>query len=351
MSVKIAPKSGGSPRNGEIGASSRERGKPLQETTDDRQAGTVATEDISWVLYRKMLQVRRVEESLLQLFSKGLLFGTVHTCIGQEVCGVGVTHALNPAKDVMWSNHRGHGHYLSFTGDLQGLLSEILGKAGGACGGVGGSQHLHYRNVYTNGILGGTIPCAVGCAFAEKFRGNDAVVVVFLGDGSLGEGIIYESMNIASLWGLPVLFVLEDNGYAQSTPQSYEHAGDIKTRAMTFGIATTSMKADNVIDVWRATDKIVNEMRRDLRPQMLALKTYRLAPHSKGDDNRDAAEIAANWASDPLAQQREILRLENSERLERLEKEVEDEVQRCINIAIDDKPTDLARFLGQIDKP
>jgi TPP-dependent pyruvate/acetoin dehydrogenase alpha subunit len=120
---------------------------------------------------------------------------------------------------------------------------------------------------------------------------------------------------------------------------------------MTFGIATTSMKADNVIDVWRATDKIVNEMRRDLRPQMLALKTYRLAPHSKGDDNRDAAEIAANWASDPLAQQREILRLENSERLERLEKEVEDEVQRCINIAIDDKPTDLARFLGQIDKP
>ncbi|MGB6429963.1 MAG: thiamine pyrophosphate-dependent dehydrogenase E1 component subunit alpha [Candidatus Acidiferrales bacterium] len=323
----------------------------MQQKIDDCRAGTAVADDLSWALFRKMLQVRRVEESLLQLFSRGLLFGTVHTCIGQEVCGVGVTQALNPAKDVLWSNHRGHGHYLSFTGDLQGLLSEILGKAGGACGGVGGSQHLHYRNVYTNGILGGTVPCAVGCAFAEKFKGNDAVVVVFLGDGALGEGIVYEGMNIASLWGLPVLFVLEDNGYAQSTPRSYEHSGDIETRARTFAIPTTILKADNAIDVWRATGKIVSEMRLDLRPQMLVLQTYRLAPHSKGDDNRDEKEIAAHWAADPLARHREILRAENPERLEQIEKEIGDEVQRCINVAIDDQPTDLARFLGHIDKP
>jgi TPP-dependent pyruvate/acetoin dehydrogenase alpha subunit len=323
----------------------------LHEGINDCRVGTVAAQDLSWVLFRKMLQIRRVEESLLQLFSRGLLFGTVHTCIGQEVCGVGVTQALIPTKDVVWSNHRGHGHYLAFTGDLQGLLSEILGKAGGACGGIGGSQHLHYRNIYTNGILGGTIPCAVGCAFAEKFKGNDAVVAVFLGDGALGEGVIYESMNIASLWNLPVLFAIEDNGYAQSTPQCYEHAGDIATRAKTFAIPTTCLKADNVLDVWRVADKLVSEMRRDRRPQMLVLQTYRLAPHSKGDDNRDKEEIAAHWTADPLARHREMLRVEDPNHLEQIEKEVDEEVARCITVAIDDQPIDLARFLGHIDKP
>ena len=321
---------------------------PIGTNKHDIQVG--APEGLLWLLYRKMIQIRRVEESLLQLFSRGLLFGTVHTCIGQEVCGVGVIQTLDRTKDVVWSNHRGHGHYLAFTDDVQGLVSEILGKASGACGGIGGSQHLHSRNIYTNGILGGTIPCAVGCAFAEKFKCSGAVVVVFFGDGALGEGIVYESFNIASLWGLPVLFVLEDNGVAQSTPKAYEHAGDITTRAETFGIHTTRLHATDVLDVWSAADRIVKEIRRDLRPQMLSLQTYRLAPHSKGDDTRDERELAAHRAADPLLIHREQLRTEDPDRLERLEQEVLDEVQRCISAAIDDKPMDPTQFLRYVEK-
>ncbi|MGH9446359.1 MAG: thiamine pyrophosphate-dependent dehydrogenase E1 component subunit alpha [Terriglobia bacterium] len=302
-------------------------------------------QELRWPLFRTMFQIRRVEESLLGLYSRGLLFGTVHTCIGQEVCSVGVTHALDRTRDVVWSNHRGHGHYLAFTGDLQGLISEILGKAGGVCGGIGGSQHLHARNFYSNGILGGTVACAVGCALAEKFRNSGAIVTVFFGDGALGEGVIYEAMNMASLWSLPVLFVLEDNGYAQSTPKAYEHAGDIATRAETFRIRTTRLSARDVVDVWRLADRAVNEIRRTSKPQMLALETYRLASHSKGDDTRDPSELEAFWAADPLSMQREQLHAEDSDRLEGIEREVLEEIQQSIAAAIDDEPMDPAQFL------
>lgn len=316
----------------------------------DAQAGISSPEGLRWELYRKMLQIRRVEESLLQLFTRGILFGTVHTCIGQEACGVGVIQALEPARDVVWSNHRGHGHYLAFTGDLQGLISEILGKESGACGGIGGSQHLHNRNIYTNGILGGILPCAAGSAFAEKFKGSGGIVTVFFGDGALGEGVVYETFNIASLWALPILFVLEDNGYAQSTPKAFEHSGDISRRAESFDISITTQKADNVVSVWQTASRIVKEIRRDQRPHMLALQTYRLAPHSKGDDDRDAEELAAHWAEDPLKRHHQELAAEDALRLERLELEVSQEVQRCIEFAIGDKPMELARFLKYVDQ-
>lgn len=332
------------------GAIARKGAIPLGDGIEETQVKISAPEGLRWSLYRKMLQIRRVEESLLQLFSRGLLFGTVHTCIGQEVCGVGVTQALDPKRDVVWSNHRGHGHYLAFTGDLQGLLSEILGKASGACGGIGGSQHLHNRNIYTNGILGGILPCAAGCAFAEKFKGSGGIVAVFFGDGALGEGVIYETLNIVSLWGLPVLFVMEDNGYAQSTPKSFEHSGDISTRAESFNIPITRLEANDVVVVWQTAARIIEEIRCDQRPQMLVLQTYRLAPHSKGDDNRDPQELAAYWAADPLNGHRQVLIAEDRHRLEQLELEVGEQVQRCIDFAIDDKPMEMARFLKYVDQ-
>jgi TPP-dependent pyruvate/acetoin dehydrogenase alpha subunit len=296
-----------------------------------------------------MFQIRTVEESLLELYSRGLLFGTVHTCIGQEACAVAVTQALDRHRDVIWSSHRGHGHYLAFTGDLQGLISEVLGKASGACGGVGGSQHLHSSNFYSNGILGGTIACAVGCAFAEKFKGTGAVVVVFFGDGALGEGIVYESFNVASLWGLPVLFVLEDNGYAQSTPKRYEHAGDVATRADSFRIPTTKLRATNVREVNLAARSIVDEIRRESRPQLLALETFRLAPHSKGDDTRSPEEPAVLKKVDPLRFLRQELCAIDPDRLDRLESDVAQEIEHYVATATKDETMDLARFLAYAD--
>jgi TPP-dependent pyruvate/acetoin dehydrogenase alpha subunit len=304
------------------------------ESCADRRLAAAADEDL-WPLYRQMYQIRCVEESFLKLYDRGLLFGTVHTCIGQEVCSVAVTSVLDSGRDVVWASHRGHGHYLAFTGDLNGLVAELLGKSSGVCAGIGGSQHLHRGNFYSNGILGGTVACAVGCAFAEKMKGSDGIVAVFFGDGAMGEGIVYESLNIASLWQLPVLFVLEDNGIAQSTPKHFEHSGDLVTRARTFEIETTRMRADDVLAVHESCSSIVDLVRRSSRPHFLVLETTRLAPHSKGDDTRDPLEIAELKRRDPLGRHRELLHASDPSRLEALETEITQELESSIAAAMD----------------
>ncbi|HMJ24673.1 MAG TPA: thiamine pyrophosphate-dependent enzyme, partial [Pyrinomonadaceae bacterium] len=163
------------------------------------------------MFFQQMLTVRIVEERLLRLFSEGLLHGTVHTCLGQEGCAVGVVSALNAERDVVFSNHRGHGHFLAYCDDVDGLIAELMGRRTGVCAGVGGSQHLHQKNFYSNGILGGIVPVATGMALAEKAKESDSIVIVFLGDGAFGEGVVYEAFNIAALWDLPILFVVELN--------------------------------------------------------------------------------------------------------------------------------------------
>jgi TPP-dependent pyruvate/acetoin dehydrogenase alpha subunit len=251
-------------------------------------------------LYEEMVLIRRVEETLLELFSAGKLVGTTHTCIGQEADAVGVVSALDPARDVVFSNHRCHGHYLAFTGDVEGLLAEVMGRATGVCGGKGGSQHLCRDGFYSNGVLGSTVPVATGMALAEKRKGTDAVVVVFMGDGTLGEGVVYESLNMASLWGLPILFVVENNFYAQSTPSRLGVAGSIPERARAFGIETAALATTDVEEVRSAAVAAVDRVRASGEPYFLVLDTYRFSPHSKGDDNRDPAEIEERRTADPL---------------------------------------------------
>jgi TPP-dependent pyruvate/acetoin dehydrogenase alpha subunit len=251
-------------------------------------------------LFREMVLIRTVEEKLLDLFSKGKLRGTVHTCIGQEACAVGVINALDKEKDIICSNHRGHGHFISYCNNYQKLILEIMGNENGLCNGVGGSQHLHLNNFYSNGILGGMVPVTVGMAFAEKKKNSKSIGVVFIGDGAMAEGIVYESFNIASLWKIPVLFVVEHNQYAQSTPTKKEHSGDLSTRASTFGIKVTKQDGNLLNEVLDITKKIVSEIRMNNEPQLLFLETYRLASHSKGDDLRDVNEIELNKLRDPI---------------------------------------------------
>jgi TPP-dependent pyruvate/acetoin dehydrogenase alpha subunit len=252
-------------------------------------------------LYEEMVLIRRVEETLLELFSAGKLVGTTHTCIGQEADAVGVVSALDLTRDVVFSNHRCHGHYLAFTGDVEGLLAEVMGRATGVCGGRGGSQHLCRDGFYSNGVLGSTVPVATGMALAEKRKGTGAVVVVFMGDGTLGEGVVYESLNMASLWGLPILFVVENNFYAQSTPSRLGVAGSIPERARAFGIETSALATTDVEEVRSAAVAAVDRVRVSGEPYFLVLDTYRFSPHSKGDDNRDPAEIEERRTADPLA--------------------------------------------------
>ncbi len=250
-------------------------------------------------LYRKMLRIRLFEERLLEMFPSGQIYGTTHTYIGQEANAVGVL-ATSQAGDVVVSNHRCHGHFLAYGGSMQALAAELLGRETGICGGRGGSQHIKWENFFANGILGGTVPIAVGMAFAEAAKKGNALVYTFIGDGTLGEGVVYEAINMASLWRLPLFFVVENNRYAQSTPVELNLAGDICARFEAFGISTLAHEADDVLEIMRLAQDISNSIRAGEGPHALILHTYRFAPHSKGDDTRDPDEIARYRARDPL---------------------------------------------------
>ena len=229
---------------------------------------------------------------------RGKLFGTVHTCIGQEWTGVAVAEALEEG-DLIFTNHRGHGHFLARTGDVTGLIAEVMGRRAGICSGRGGSQHMCSAGVFSNGIQGGIVPVAAGLAMAEKLRGSGKIAVVFIGDGTLGEGAVYEALNVASKWELPLLVVLENNLYAQSTPQTQTLAGDILARASAFDIRTAEADTWDVPELLDATARAVSSVRRGC-PFFLKVDTYRLMAHSKGDDDRDTEEVQAFWARDPL---------------------------------------------------
>jgi TPP-dependent pyruvate/acetoin dehydrogenase alpha subunit len=251
-------------------------------------------------LYEQLYLIRRFEETVLDLYYGGGLSGTTHTYIGQEANAVGIIDHLDPTVDNVLSSHRNHGHYLAFSDDVDGLLCEIMGKADGVCGGKGGSQHIHNGRFISNGIQGGIAPIAAGMALAEKTLGTQAVTVVFLGDGTLGQGVVYETLNMAALWSLPILFVVENNRYAQTTPVEEGVAGCMNQRAEAFGIANERLDSTNVLDIHELAGKAINSVRNTGKPFWLVLDTYRLVPHSKGDDFRSESEIESYRQYDPL---------------------------------------------------
>jgi TPP-dependent pyruvate/acetoin dehydrogenase alpha subunit len=298
----------------------------------------------------EMLRIRLFEERALTEFSKGKLFGTTHTCIGQEADCVGVLGALAP-QDVVFSNHRGHGHYLARGGSMRALAAELMGRCTGVCGGLGGSQHLHFGNFYSNGIQGGIVPCATGAALAELQKRSGAIVAVFLGDGTLGEGAVYESANIASLWKLPLWFVLEDNGYAQTTPSRLNLAGDMASRFRAFGIVTTELDSCDVSLIRQTAEADAAAVRSGSGPRALILHTYRFSAHSKGDDFRDSDEIARFRKRDPLLLIRNVL---DEHEWEEVQQAAEREVNEAYEAAEGDPwPApetlpDISRLLQQI---
>ncbi len=258
-------------------------------------------------LYRLLYRIRRFEETVLENFAKGVFRGTTHAYLGQEANAVGVLSQLE-ADDIVFSNHRCHGHFLAYGGQACALFAEMMGKSSGVCGGRGGSQHLQWRNFYSNGVQGGILPLAVGAALAEKEAGCIAIVVCFLGDGTLGEGLVYESLNLASLWRAPVLFVVENNRIAQTTPVETALAGQIEARFAAFGIPSRVINSSDVIEIMEAAGRMVTEVRNSGTPYAVILETCRFGPHSKGDDTRPEGEVAAMKANrDPLAIQAQHL--------------------------------------------
>jgi pyruvate dehydrogenase E1 component alpha subunit/2-oxoisovalerate dehydrogenase E1 component len=216
------------------------------------------------LLYRSLYLIRRFEETVIEYFPRGVFFGTTHTYLGQEADAVGVLSHLR----------------------LDG------GDAGGVCGGRGGSQHLQWRNFYSNGIQGGIVPIATGMALAEKRKQTGAIVVVFLGDGTLGEGVVYESLNLASLWSAPILYVVENNCIAQTTPIELAVTGSIPSRFEAFDIPAVELDSSDVLEILDIAGSLMEDVRARSAPRALILHTCRFGPHSKGDDTREPDQVA-----------------------------------------------------------
>lgn len=284
-------------------------------------------------LYRTMFSIRRFEETVLEEFSRGVFAGTTHTSIGQEANAAGVISVLQP-DDVIVTNHRCHGHFIAYGGDMRSLFAEMMGKATGLCGGRGGSQHIHWRNLYSNGVQGGIVPIAAGMALAEKEKQSGALVTLFVGDGTFGEGALYEACNMASLWRVPLLIVVEHNHIAQTTPTALVMAGRIPERLQAFDIQVTELNTSDVSEVQQASLKCVTSILKNSLPQALVLNTVRFGPHSKGDDTRSEAVIRELRSTrDPLKILAARLPLET---LEQLHNEVEQEVTRAFEHALAD---------------
>jgi TPP-dependent pyruvate/acetoin dehydrogenase alpha subunit len=280
-----------------------------------------------------MCLIRRFEETVLENFPRGVFSGTTHTYSGQEANAVGVLSHIQPG-DVVVSNHRCHGHYLAYGGDAHRLFAELMGKATGVSGGRGGSQHLHWENFFSNGVLGGTVPIATGMALAEKRKASGAVTVVFLGDGALGEGVVYEALNMAALWRAPILYVLENNHIAQTTPVEMAVAGDIAARFEAFGIPTRQLDTSDVCEILPLAGELLSKVRVESAPHSLVLHTWRFGPHSKGDDTRSSEEVALlRQKRDPLAIQ--STRLSLDERLV-IEAAVDQQIAQAYQQALED---------------
>jgi acetoin:2,6-dichlorophenolindophenol oxidoreductase subunit alpha len=235
-----------------------------------------------------LLLIRHFELALLDLFGRGELNGTTHTCLGQEYVPVALTPLLR-TDDYVFSNHRGHGHYLARYQDPEGLLAEIMGREGAICSGVGGSQHILRDRYLSTGVQGESLPVAAGAAL--HLRGSGALACVYIGDGTWGEGSVYEALNMAALWKLPLLVIVENNGIAQSTPTTRQLAGTIRDRAHAFGIRHHGITSIDLTEIRAQLTPLIQSVRTDSRPLVVEFATHRLGPHSKGDDTRPADQV------------------------------------------------------------
>ena len=293
--------------------------------------------------YYKAILIRCSEEKLLQLYAEGKLNGTVHTCIGQEMNSVLISSNLSE-NDTVCSNHRGHGHFLAKTNDLKGFFAELLGKKCGCSGGIGGSQHLYSKNFYSNGVQGGMTPIALGLAYGHKINNNNNISVVYIGDGTFGEGILYESFNLSSLWNLPVLFVVENNKIAQSTSISQNMSGNIENRAKAFEIEYFNTHTENFSDLYEKSKMAVDFVRNYKKPVVLEIESMRLFSHSKGDDNRDKLEIEKLKNKDLI----NIFKNEFPSEYENFNLKAISEIELVIENLISEQNVDLESFIRLI---
>ena len=296
-------------------------------------------------MYRRMLRVRRFDEKAVDRHAKGEIPGALHTSIGQEATVVGACAALNES-DYMTGTHRSHGHPIAKGASLNSLMAELMGKRTGVCGGKGGSMHLADFSVGSlgeSGIVGSAMPVAVGAALSAQMRRSGQVVLCFFGDAAANVGAFHESLNLAAVWKLPVIFLCENNGYAVTTPMaSVSAVTDIAVRATAYAMPGVSVDGQDVIAVYAAVDEAAIRARSGLGPSLVEAKTYRFREHSEMGANfsfgayRADEEVEAWQQRDPIALFRRRLYAERGipeVTLKDIESQVDEEADAAVKFA------------------
>jgi len=292
-------------------------------------------------MFSTMVKIRRVEERLLDIFAQGKIPGFIHVSIGQEAVPVGVCSALRP-DDYISNTHRGHGQAIAKGADLKRFMAEIYGRIDGYCKGRAGSMHIASRElgiIGSNGVVAGGIPISLGTAFASMYKGNDRVTACFFGDGATNEGAFHESLNLAALWNLPMVFCCENNGWAEFTPQKvHTRLEDLSLRAASYGIPGVTVDGDDVLKVLEAAEKAVARARKGEGPTLLECKTHRWFGHFAGDAQkyRSPKEIEEVRKFDPVLKFRNLLlemKVVTPKDVEEIEARVKAEIDEAVAFA------------------
>jgi pyruvate dehydrogenase E1 component alpha subunit len=295
-------------------------------------------------MYRQMLAIRLFENQVNELYTRALMPGLAHLYIGEEAVAVGVCETLQ-RTDYITSTHRGHGHCLAKGASPDRMFAELLGKEAGYCKGKGGSMHIAdptTGNLGANAIVCGSAGIATGAAFSAKRLRNGQVSVCFFGEGALGQGVLYEVMNLAQLYKLPVIYVCENNLYTEYTHFSETTAGDILARASAFGLEAAAVDGQDVRAVYAEAHQLAERARRGDGPAFLLCHTYRYHGHHVGDINREyyrSKQEEQTWKTqrDPILNMRNWLieqKLADAETLDRMHIEIEAEMNKAVEFAV-----------------
>ncbi|HJV47435.1 MAG TPA: thiamine pyrophosphate-dependent dehydrogenase E1 component subunit alpha [Bacillota bacterium] len=322
-----------------------------------KEKGVLLTrEKASW-MFQKMLEIRKFEDKVHDIFAQGVLPGFVHLYAGEEAIAVGLCAHLDD-KDSITSTHRGHGHCIAKGCDLDGMMAELYGKATGLCKGKGGSMHiadLDKGMLGANGIVGGGFPLACGSALTAKYKKTEAVSVCFFGDGANNEGTFHEGLNLASIWKLPVIFIAENNGYGESTPFEYASScNQIVDRAMAYNMPSARVDGKDVLAVYQAAEEAIQRARRGEGPTLIECITYRNYGHFEGDAQKykkadeksihlKELDAIANFRTYLLNQQ-----LIKEQELDEIENSVEEAIQKAIEYAQNSPYPDASELLKDV---
>jgi pyruvate dehydrogenase E1 component alpha subunit len=303
-------------------------------------------------MYRQMVRIRTFEDNANQLYLSAKMPGLTHMYSGEEAVAVGICEALRKT-DKITSTHRGHGHCVAKGADFKEMFCELLGKEEGYCRGKGGSMHIADQsngNLGANAIVGGSMGIATGSAFSAKLLGNDDVTVCFFGDGATAQGLMYETMNMAALWNLPVIYACENNGYSEYTRTDEIAAGSITGRAEAFGIEAFQVDGQDVLAVNTLTQQLVDRCRKGEGPFFIELMTYRYHGHHVGDINREyyrSKEEEQDWKEnrDPIIRFRSWLVSEciaSEAEIDAMNAEIKDDAAAAVEYALNAKYPDVS---------